>query len=361
LKEAARRARRNTDRAAIERSLARLSPGDVVERVGPRGPRLLVVLAVSHRRGGTVRVRATGTSAHEVDLHVGNAGGPLVPLARIDLPVPYLPKDPGYRRDAARMLQRLNPRRLRRAAPASGEPAADPRRALQEHPLHHHPDRDQLLANHRSLTRLERELRDLDAEVDRRGAGLVRQFDGVLEVLGATGHVDGWQLTEAGRQLRRIFHECDLLVSMALDRGLFDGLTPAGVAAFASCLTYEHRSSEPPPPPVFPSPEVRRRFASLEQLAGQLESHEKRHRVPRTRAPEPGFAAAAWAWAEGSGLDGVLDEDLTGGDFVRNVRQLGDLLRQLEDVAPQPATRDAARLAGEAVLRGVVVSSGGPE
>ncbi len=360
LRESARRARRAGDRAAIERSLARLRPGDVVERIGPRGPRLLVVLAVSHRRGGAVRVRATGTSAHPVDLHAANAGGPLVPLARIDLPVPYLPKDPDYRREAAQRLKRLNPRRLRRPEP-EGPKTPDPRRALLEHPLHHHPDRDQLLANHRSVTRLERELRKVEAEAARRGAGLVRQFEGVLRVLEATGHVRDWQLTGAGRQLRRIFHECDLLISMALDRGLFDGLTPPGIAAFASCLTYEHRSSEAPPPPVFPSPEVRTRFAALGQLSAQLESHEERHRVPRTRAPEPGFAAAAWAWADGGNLEGILDEDLTGGDFVRNVRQLVDLLRQIEEVAPHPATREAARQAGDALLRGVVVSAGGPE
>jgi len=106
---------------------------------------------------------------------------------------------------------------------------------------------------------------------------------------------------------------------------------------------------------------VQRRFASLEQLAKRLGTLEERHRVPRTRAPEPGFAAAAWAWAEGRGLEGILDEDLTGGDFVRNVRQLVDLLRQLAEVAPEPATRRAADVAADALLRGVVVSSGGPE
>ena len=42
---------------------ARLQPGDVIERTDHQGRRLLVVLAVSHRRGGAVQVRATGTSA----------------------------------------------------------------------------------------------------------------------------------------------------------------------------------------------------------------------------------------------------------------------------------------------------------
>jgi ATP-dependent RNA helicase HelY len=359
LRRVAQRTGRNA-RAEIERSLAQLAPGDVIERDGPRGPRLLVVLAVAHRRGGAVRVRATGVSAHPVDIDVSNAGSALTPLGRIDLPLPYQPKDPAFRRAAATQLRRLNPRRLRREGTRGG--AVNPRAELDAHPLHHHPDREQLLASHRSIGRLEQELADLEAEMTRRGSGLVRHFEGVLGVLGETGHVKGWELTEAGRRLRRIYHECDLLISIALDRGLFDGLTPSGIAAFASCLTYEHRSADPPPPPVFPTREIKGRFTALERIWNELNKVEKQHRIPRTRAPEPGFAAAAHGWADGtSRLDRVLDEDMTGGDFVRNVRQLVDLLRQLAEVAPSATTRADARTAGDALLRGVVVSAGGPE
>lgn len=358
---AARRSARGGTRE-VEDALSKLRPGDVIERSTPKGPRLLVVLAVSHRRGGAVRVRATGTAAHLVNIDAGNAGGPLHPLTHVDLPVPHQPRDPAYRREAAQVLRRVNPKRLDR----SGTPdevdreLRDARDAVETHPLHHHPDREQLLAGHRGVTRLRDELAHLDREMQRRGSGLVRQFDAVLKVLGATGHVEGWRLTPAGERLRRIYHECDLLLSLALDRGVFDGLDDAEVAALASCLTYEHRSAEPPPPPVLPSAEVRRRVEQLEACTAELHRHEGAQRLPLTRAPEAGFAAAAWSWASGQDLDMILDEDLTGGDFVRNVRQLIDLLRQIGQVAPDPATAAAARRAGEALVRGVVLSSGGP-
>jgi DSHCT (NUC185) domain len=48
------------------------------------------------------------------------------------------------------------------------------------------------------------------------------------------------------------------------------------------------------------------------------------------------------------------DEDLSGGDFVRNVKALIDLVRQVGDVAPNPATALAARQAADALHRGVV-------
>ena len=47
------------------------------------------------------------------------------------------------------------------------------------------------------------------------------------------------------------------------------------------------------------------------------------------------------AWAAGETLTEVLedDEDLTGGDFVRHVKQVIDLLHQIGDVAPNRRDR----------------------
>ena len=50
------------------------------------------------------------------------------------------------------------------------------------------------------------------------------------------------------------------------------------------------------------------------------------------RELEPGFAGTAHAWAEGATLEDVLDEtEMAPGDFVRNCKQLIDLLRQIEE------------------------------
>jgi len=231
--------------------------------------------------------------------------------------------------------------------------------AQVDHPLHHHPDREELLRAHLGTTRVERELAELEREMDRRGSGLVQRFESVLGVLQETDHADGWSLTPAGARLRRIYHECDLLLSLALDEGMFDGLSDAEVAALASCITYEHRSSDPAPPAVLPSAELRRRVSRMQKVWQDLERLERRHKVPPTREPQPGFAAAAWSWSSGQQLDDILDEDLTGGDFVRNVRQLMDLLRQIGDVAGVPETGRAARRSAESLARGVILASGG--
>ena len=54
-------------------------------------------------------------------------------------------------------------------------------------------------------------------------------------------------------------------------------------------------------------------------------------------------------------LTEIIDpEELAGGDFVRNIKQCIDLLGQLAEVAPDPTTRECARSAMEACLRGVI-------
>jgi ATP-dependent RNA helicase HelY len=63
------------------------------------------------------------------------------------------------------------------------------------------------------------------------------------------------------------------------------------------------------------------------------------------------------SWAKGEALTEVLADGITGGDFVRNVKQLVDLLRQIAIVAPNPATAKTATRAADLLFRGVVVAS----
>ena len=99
-------------------------------------------------------------------------------------------------------------------------------------------------------------------------------------------------------------------------------------------------------------------MTQLQSLATELNADEDTARLPLTRPPDPSFFALSHAWDAGETLEHVLDdEEVSGGDFVRNVKQLIDLLRQLGSVAPDPATARAARAASDGLLRGVVVAS----
>ncbi|MFM7063918.1 MAG: DEAD/DEAH box helicase, partial [Actinomycetes bacterium] len=364
LLEVVRRTRRGRagGPVAVEASLAALRPGDVVVRHTEQGPRQLVVVSVAHRKGGAVKIRAVTGRGSDVQLDARNAGAPLEAVGRVDLPVPFAPSDPGFRREAAARLRRVKVPRNRAARRRDQQAVAHDTAVtdLERHPLHRHGRRDEVVAWAEEHRRLSGELARAERRIERRGSDLSARLRRTMEVLERTGHARGWRLTAAGERLRRIYHESDLLLSLALGEGLFDGLEPAEAAALASCVTYEHRSKEPPPPPSLPTARLRERFRALEAAAERLQRVERAASLPETRSPEAGFAAAAWAWASGRALHAVVDEDQTGGDFVRNCRLLVDLLPQLAQLATDDDTALACRAAAHAVRRGVVSTGGGP-
>lgn len=188
---------------------------------------------------------------------------------------------------------------------------------------------------------------------------LTDEFEAIIEILETYDHARGWSLTDAGRRLRRVFHQSDLLISLAIEHGLFDDLDPAELAAMVSAITYEHRSKEPPGDPVFPTALLRERFGELHRMWRDLSAMEHRLAVMVTAEPQGGFMSSAWAWTDGNELSLIIDEDLTGGDFVRNIRQVIDLAEQLGEISPNPTTARNARRAGEAIRRGVVAAAGG--
>jgi ATP-dependent RNA helicase HelY len=186
---------------------------------------------------------------------------------------------------------------------------------------------------------------------------LARQFDRVLSVLGTLGYVDGWALTTKGRTLTRIYGEGDLLVGEALESGLLDGLTPAEVVALLSAVVYEGRERIPLSGEM-PTAETKERYERLQRLWRKVRRAEDEHQVQLCRELEAGFASPIHHWADGEALEDILAEtDMAPGDFVRNCKQLIDLLRQIEEVAP-PETGALVRTGREAIARGVVAYTG---
>ena len=191
---------------------------------------------------------------------------------------------------------------------------------------------------------------------------LSRRLDRALELLGRRGYVElaGWRLTERGTLLAGIYHECDLLVAEALCQGVFDGLSAPALAGLVSAITFEARPGRWRAPGGVPKAAAGA-LAALEDLAAALRADEEASHLPRTRAPDRGLAAAVFGWAGGERLERALERaEMAPGDFVRNVKQLVDLLRQLGVVAPGTATAHAAREAARALDRGVVGLSAAP-
>jgi ATP-dependent RNA helicase HelY len=338
-------------------ALSRLAPGDVVVVDGLR----LAVLSVAFRKGHP-RLHVVDERDKNRMINADELSEVPRAVGSVELPVPYNPNNRSFQQQVGNSLRRahLTPT----AAPEGGQIAGDDEAldasfiAAEAHPVADCPDREAHLRAGVQADRVAREIDDLRQQVRGRTGSLARRFDRVLRLLEAWGYLDGWALTDAGKVLARTYHEADLLVAEAATTGLFDDLDAPSLAALVSCLTYEHRGRDHPPEPRFPSSTVRDRFRDLERLSGELAADEEAAGLPVTRAPDPGFVHLAHAWAAGGGLASVLeDSELSGGDFVRNVKQLIDLLRGIGDVAPVPATAARARQAAEAIQRGVVTAT----
>ena len=255
--------------------------------------------------------------------------------------------DPRALRELAHRLVRLKVEK----------PSTPPAAARAAHPCAQDPELKFKLNAAKSADRIDKEIAQLESRVDKAAEVVSQRFDDVISLLERWEYVSDWQLTDRGRLLSRVFHESDLLVAETIATKLLDGLDPTSLAAVCSAFVYEYRRPDPAPEPTFASTQLRSRFQRIQQLSVQLQREEAAAGLTPHRQPDPGYVDTVVKWAGGAELSELLDEDTTPGDFVRTMKQLIDLLRQVAQHAPDELTRSAADTAVTRVLRGVVLSA----
>jgi len=353
----AQRATEDSPRAVEQReiALAALRPGDVIDihRGKYRGP---AVMVASARRKGGMRLTVITEDADAVIVGSNEVAAKVEVRGRVRVPPEYQPKNRDYRRDVAR--------RLRKASlPEPLGLARRPSTRVGLHPVEFDPMLRERMKAAGQAERLERELVDASARIEGHHRSLGREFDRIIDVLVGRGYVErddaGWSLTDRGRMLTRLFHESDLLIAEVLAASICDGVAAPVLAGLLSTFVYEHRSPEPPAPPWFPDETARRRWRALGAQSEDLAAEERALGLAVHRPPDAGFFAAAHGWVAGHDLDTVVgDDEFTGGDFVRTMKQLIDLARQVAEVAPDPATRATAAEVAARAFRGVVADGG---
>jgi ATP-dependent RNA helicase HelY len=341
----------------VDKAIADLRPGAVIHIQKGNYSGMSTVLSTTRRAKGwkvsvlTVRRSLLQLSSEDfTDLPM--------PVLSIDLPQPFTPTRQDFQKKTVeRMTRSLRKRNLDSFRPRTTSKTGSALDNL-ENELRMDEDFDQRIIAARRVLRLRKEVPHIQEQVDRHTSSISRTFDRVLDILQSWDYVSNWSLTPKGEVLARLFHESDLLIAECLHRGLLDELDPPSLAALTSVFVYEHRTSEPAPAPWFPSKDVRFRWKDIESISAELRSEETKNHLQPHRTPHPTFASVAYSWAAGDGFsDIIIDEDLSGGDFVRTMKQLIDLLRQFGTAAPQPATRRASTAACELLLRGVVRAS----
>jgi ATP-dependent RNA helicase HelY len=211
-------------------------------------------------------------------------------------------------------------------------------------------------ADQRAIDRDHREADALRASIEHRSGSLVRDLHLLVEVLRRRGYLEEGtdRLTRRGRRLSGIYATTDLLVAEVVEAGLLDGLTPEELAGMAALFVYEARREDVEQPDRLPTVRLDERSAALSRLATELRTVEEEVGVRPFRDLDAGFVAPAVRWAQGASLEDSIGElELSGGDFVRNIKQCIDLLDQLDDVCDDPLA-SSLTAAVRALRRGIV-------
>jgi ATP-dependent RNA helicase HelY len=371
---------RSRQRSAARRreamsSLGRLRRGDIIQVPGGRRAGVAVVLDPSPG-GADEPLPLVLTSGRQVrQLTLADFPVPVTAIERIRIPTWFSARSARHRRDLAATVQNKlvaaghgkgGPRGRARGGPPGLTAAEEDleiaalRRQLRAHPCHSCPDKEEHARQAEEYLRIERQAESLESRVAGRSHVIARTFDRVCAVLTELGYLAGDQVTEEGRRLGGLYTELDLLAAECLRRGLWDGLSPAELAACVSALSFETRRSDEASPPRLPGGQVRGVLASMISLWADLDKTEKEHRLSFLREPDAGFAWPAHAWAQGRPLEAVLATGLTPGDFVRAAKQLIDLLDQVGAAAGggvAAGVAATARKAVSALRRGIVAYS----
>ena len=334
----------------IDQSLSELRPGDVIEAGSISHVERMVVLTVAQRGDGT-KITALSRSRSVQTFSVRDFAQPVTTIGYVKLPSPFSPNNQKFLKEASSRLATAKVKQASKLKHAAKSQHV-------EHPVGSDPDLKFRLIAADSAERIDRELEQLEKRVANSTQSVSNKFDELVKLLTEWGFVEEWTLTQRGQMLSHIFHESDLLIANCVSEGIFDGLSASNMAAMASVFVFQARGGEESIVSHFPNHELKTRWKSALKLSQRLGIAETNHGLVVHRPPEAGFMGAALDWASGSPLVDVLEEDeLTAGDFVRTIKQLIDLLRQLSTVLFEEADRNAANAAAEMCFRGVVAAS----
>ncbi|MDX2563496.1 DEAD/DEAH box helicase [Streptomyces sp. TX20-6-3] len=369
-------------RAQAAGSLEKLKPGDVIHVPTGKFAGLALVLDPGIPAGRTNGHR--GFEHHDGPRPlVLTAERQVKRLASIDFPVPvealermripksFNPRSPQSRRDLASALRskagHINPERhhKQRSAAADDREIARLRTEIRAHPCHGCDEREDHARWAERYHRLQRDTQQLERRIEGRTNTIARTFDRIVALLTELDYLRGNEVTENGKRLARLYGELDLLASECLRDRVWEGLTPAELAACVSALVFEARQSDDAVAPKLPAGNAKAALGEMVKIWGRLDALEEEFKINQAegvgqREPDLGFAWAAYQWASDKSLDEVLREaEMPAGDFVRWCKQVIDVLGQIAAAAPKENSTVSknARKAVDALLRGVVAYS----
>ena len=364
--------RRRRRKELVNRELEELLVGDVIVLHRKGGRRAAVVLGISEDKYGNPRLTTMDDRGHFLKVSHGQFPLPLQAIGHLGsafLPVDSKAKEKKLRQALSNFKlpppqaweeDFLVPQREELEEAGAG---------LENMECHACERREACMEACRQIRNLQDEMHRIDQQMESRSDVSSRKLADITRVLGRLGYLEGETPTRKGLILSRVYNECDLLLVECLEEGVFHGLDAAETAAFASIFVFESREGpgprrpgmrdrgrEVPPPSSVPTPALGDALALARSLEGKIKTMEAREGLDLLRAVDPGFMRVVHDWACGESLEYISSTypQYSAGDFVRSMKQVLDILRQIKEVAEDPAIARKTSDAIDLVRRSIV-------
>ncbi len=345
--------RRRRRRELVNREFEELVEGGVIviPRKGGRPP--AAVLDISEDRYGNPRLNTMDDRGRF--LKVSYHQFPLPPQTIGHLGKSFLPADTKAKekrlRQALANFQVPTPQQWEEDhIPAQKAKLLDTREELQGQSCHPCDQREQCMEVCKQIQNIAVEIGRVERQMEARSDVTSRKLDYVKRVLGRLGYLEEDNPTRKGLILSRIYNECDLLLVECLEEGVFYPLDAAETAAFASIFVFETREGparrqggrggarEPAASPTYPTPALEEAVTRARAFESQIKTLEGREQLDLLRSLDAGFVKVVHDWACGEDLEYMASNypQYSAGDFVRSMKQVLDILRQIKEVADDP-------------------------
>jgi ATP-dependent RNA helicase HelY len=228
-------------------------------------------------------------------------------------------------------------------------------------------NREQCMQTCQQMQNVALEIERIERQMELRSEVSSRRLGDVMRILNRLGYVEDSQPTAKGIVLSRLYNECDLLLVECLEGGVFDRLDPIELACFSSIFVYESRESPAgrgargrgraaQEAPTAPTPELQEAITTARARESQIKSLEARQGLDLLRQPDAGFIRVVYDWASGEDLEYISSvyPQYSPGDFVRNMKQVIDIMRQIKEVTEDPVLKNRISEAMERIHRSIV-------
>jgi len=365
--------RKRRRKELVNRELEELLEGDVIvlHRKGTRRP--AVVLGISEDKYGNPRVSTMDDRGHFLKVSYGQF--PLPPQAIGHLGESFLPAESKAKekklRQALAGFQIPPPEEWEgeHTLPHRGELASAREKLEREAACHACENREPCMEACQQIQNIQTEIARVEKQMEARSDVSSRRLSDIRKVLGRLGYLEEEKPTPKGLVLSRIYNECDLLLVECLEERVFQPLDAAETAAFASIFVFESREGpasrrtggrgrgrEPVASPAIPTPTLEEAVARARSLEGRIKTMESRERLDLLRPVDAGFVRVAFDWACGEDLEYMASSypQYSAGDFVRSMKQVLDILRQIKEVAEDPYLARKVSEAMDLIHRSIV-------